>query len=111
RPERGNRVVAGVGFSPAARLRVDARDVGSVHLAAPLSRPSSKPRPGPFLHSKLPSEGREVAIYAGAGTRIPRPTHVVPLHSFIRTSLATCSSAAVSDSRWRRFVGCSYARP
>ena len=50
-----------------------------------------------------------MAIYAGAGTRIPRPTHVVPLHSFIRTSLATCSSAAVSDSRWRRFVGCSYA--
>jgi len=50
-----------------------------------------------------------VVIYAGTGTRIPRPTHVVPLHSFIRTSLATCSSAAVSDSRWRRFVGCSYA--
>ena len=50
-----------------------------------------------------------MVIYAGTGTRIPRPTHVVSLHSFIRTSLATCSSAAVSDSRWRRFVGCSYA--
>src|SRR5881296_2433344 len=41
--------------------------------------------------------GREVPIYAGAGTRIPRPTHVVPLHSFIRTSFATCSRATVSD--------------
>ena len=60
RPERANRVGSGVGFSPAVRLRVGARDVGSVHLAGPLFRVRARsPAQDPsFTPNSRPGAGK-----------------------------------------------------
>ena len=109
RRERGNRVVAGVGFSPAVRLRVGARDVGSVHLAAPLSRPSSKPGPRTLPSLKTRVLGPGSGGLCGRGNKDSPPDSRGPTPQLHSDKPRDLLQRSCFGSRWRRFVGCSYA--